>query len=215
MFNIEKYDVRNEYVIDLHSRAEKLIRGKPVLRDVGSIDSIVHHQTGCTFGVSPAMVKKYGGNARLAQFMRAKRVHAHVTSFDEGAVVLAYPLRHYVYHGNGSNPRSLGLENEGLFNGAPGGKNSEPSDLSIETGRVAMTWMVEEAAREGIELRWQHAHRQYSISRRGDPGHRYWQAVAIDHGEKVLGLRFQPDLTDRRGRPIPEVWDPRQVGVAY
>lgn len=213
MSAVRCYDVRAEHVVDPHSGAEKLVRGKVVIRRPEDIDSICLHQTAVTFGVHASQVRAAKGDRELAQFMRAKRVHAHVTAFDEGAFVAAYPLRHYVRHGNGANARSIGLEIEGLFNGVPGGKRSEPSGLLIEAARAACAWIVEAAQAEGITIRYVLAHRQYSSSRGSDPGWAIWQRVAIEHCEHGLGLRSIPGLTDRTGRPIPVAWDPRQAAA--
>jgi hypothetical protein len=125
---------------------------------------------------------------------------------------LAYPILAYVYHGNAGSGRSIGIESEGVFNGAPGGPKGEPSDLLIETTRAACTFAVAQAAQEGALIRYYAAHRQHAASRRGDPGWRLWQAVYIDHCERKLGLRLSEETT-RDGRPIPASWDARQAAA--
>lgn len=208
------YDVRSEYRYDPTDTAEKLFRGKVVQRDPKRIVNLCLHQTAVTFGVSASQIKAAGGDAQLAQFMRAKRVNAHCTVFDEGAAVLAYPLRNYVQHGNGANATSIGIEIEGLYNGLPGGERPEPTEVTIQTARDACSWIVSEAAKEGIAILGVVAHRQYSGDRRADPGWAIWQRIAIEHCEHVLGLSPMPTLTDRKGRPIPREWDARQ-SAAY
>lgn len=211
-------DVRNQQTPSGPPGACKLRRGRMIMRDPATIDAICLHQTAVTFGASPAAIRMQGGDAAMAQFMRAKKVHAHVTAFDEGVFVPAYPLRGYVWHGNGANARSIGLEIEGYFNGQPGGvlngnplvRRDEPSDLLIQTARSACTWIVEAAKAEGITIRHVVAHRQYDSSRRSDPGWAIWQRVALEHCERALGLTSIPDLTDRDGKPIPTSWDARQ-----
>ena len=211
MTAIQFFDVRSEYEYDPTDKAEKLYKGKVVVRDPKTIDSICLHQTAVTFGVTASMVKAAGGDPALAQFMRAKRVNAHVTAFDEGAFVLAYPLRNFVYHGNGANTRSIGLEIEGRFNGQPGGEYSEPTDLVIEAACAAVEQIISEATKEGILLRHIIAHRQYSSSRQGDPGWRLWQKVAVEFAEKKCGLMPIPMLAEGGGRAIPKIWDGRQT----
>lgn len=215
-------DIRKQQTPSGPPGAGKLdARGVLVLRDRAKIDAICLHQTAVTFGVSPAAMRKQGGDAAMAQFMRAKNVHAHVTAFDEGVFVPAYPLRSYVWHGNGSNARSIGLEIEGFFNGEPGGRTNfpkdkprtEPAELLLQTAREACTWIVNAARDEGITIRYVVAHRQYAASRRSDPGWRIWQEVAIAHCERVLGLATLPTLVDRDGRSIPRAWDGRQQGI--
>ena len=189
--------------------------GNMVMRKASDIDTLVAHQTACTFGVSAQQIKAARGDEHLAQFMRAKEVHAHVTTFDEGTFVFAYPFRAYVYHGNGSNSYSIGKEDEGYFKGSPDDKTvgrGEPSDLLIETSRACAKAIVEEAAKEGITLRYYEAHRQHAKSRRADPGHRPWKAVYVDYVEPVLGLKPRPEHVTRDGLVIPSIWDNRQQG---
>lgn len=191
-------------------RCGTIRNGALVLRDPKEIDAITLHQTGVWFGVSAQQRLAAGGDEALARHRRALRVHAHVTAFRDGVVVPAYPLRAYVWHGNGANGRSIGLEIEGLYNGAPGGKHDEPTPTVIAGAREAVRWIVDEAAKEGIAIRYMLAHRQYSKSRRPDPGWTLWQEVGL-WAERELGLFTLPDLTDRDGLPIPKTWDARQV----
>jgi hypothetical protein len=214
-------DLRSQQTPSGPPNAGKLYRGRLVHRKPIEIDSICLHQTAVTFGVSPAAIRKQGGDAAMAQFMRAKGVHAHVTAFDEGVFVPAYPLRAYVWHGNGANSRSIGLEIEGFFNGEPGGKSNgdpdkprtEPSDLLIQTAREACTWIVNACAEEGIVIKHVLAHRQYASSRRSDPGWAIWQRVAIEHCERALRLTSIPDLRKGDGKAIPTSWDHRQTAA--
>lgn len=194
----------------------KLRRGKMVIRDPATVDTILGHQTAVTFGVSKEQIRRAGGDAMLAQFMRARNVHAHCTAFDEGTYALAYPVLAYVYHGNLGSGRSVALESEGLFNGYPNDKRNrgEPSDLLIETSRAACTMLVDECAKLGATIRFYDAHRKHASSRRGDPGWKLWHAVYVDHCERRLGLQPLRGTT-RTGKPIPESWDAREVGIPY
>lgn len=190
--------------------AGKIVGGRLVTREPLAVDSICLHQMACTLGASTAAIQAAKGDKDLARHRRALNVHAHVSAFIDGTIVLAYPLRAYVYHGNGSNLRSIGIECEGLYNGLPGNPGAEPSDALIEAARLACTTVVSEAAKEGVKIRHVLAHRQYAASRRADPGWAIWQKVAIEHCERVLGLTPLPTLTDRDGRAIPTAWDARQ-----
>lgn len=181
----------------------KLSKGRMVMRDPKDVDTLGLHQTGCVFGVKPYQVKAAGGDALLAQFLRAKNVHAHVTAFDEGTFAPSYPLLAYVNHGNGMNPYSIALEGEGFFNGMPGGKRGEPSDLLIDTMRAACLWIVENAAKEGAVIRYAEAHRQHSATRAGDPGHGIWKPVVMEYCVPKLGMQIRPMKTTRDGLPIP------------
>jgi len=51
------------------------------------------------------------------------------------------------------------------------------------------------------------AHRNYSGSRRNDPGESIWKAVAL-WAVPVLGLCVDHDVARNGGRPIPQEWDP-------
>lgn len=134
--------------------------------------------------------------------------------------MLGIPFLYRGLHANALNAPSLGLEVEGRYPGlasGPRGAWDILDELTIETARAALTWLVEAAAAEGIEIRYLYAHRQSSSMRRGDPGELVWRAVALEHGRQVLGLRTAPARTwdspsAGRGRPIPLEWDPSGVG---
>lgn len=191
--------------------AGKVVNGKLVMRDPKDVNSLCLHQMAVTLGAAPYQVQAAKGDKDLARHLRALGVHAHVSAFTDGTVVLAYPLRAYVYHGNSANSRSIGIECEGLYNGLQGGKGAEPSETLLAAARLACTTVVELAKAEGIVIKHVVAHRQYAASRRADPGWSIWHHVAVEHCEKVLGLTPLPTLTDRDGLPIPSAWDSRQA----
>ncbi len=191
----------------------KIRGGQLVERDPSTIDAICLHQTAVVFGASQGAIRAANGDKDLARHRRALGVHAHVTAFTDGTFVPAYPLRAYVYHGNGANSRSIGLEIEGHYNGIPGGALPEPTAGTVQAAREACTWLLEAARAEGITLRYYLAHRQYSVSRRSDPGWYLWRAVGVDWCEARLGLQPLPTLVDRDGYPIPKTWDNRQGGA--
>lgn len=191
--------------------AGKVTGGRLAIREPLAVDAICLHQMACTLGASTAAINAAKGDKDLARHRRALNVHAHVSAFVDGTVVLAYPLRAYVYHGNGANARSVGLECEGLYNGLPGGSGAEPPESLILAAREACSAIVTECAREGATIRHYVAHRQYAASRRADPGWAIWQRVGVEHCERVLGLTPLLTLTDRDGRPIPSSWDRRST----
>lgn len=194
------------------AKCGKLSGGRLVMRDPASIDAVCLHQTAKFYGVAPYQVQAAKGDRALAKHRRGLNVHAHVTSWNDGAFTAAYPLRAYVHHGNGANSRSLGLEIEGHYDGIPGGKLGDPTDLTIATAREALRWLVEAARAEGMPIRHILAHRQYSSSRRSDPGWKIWRDVGV-WSEEALGLTPLPTLTDRDGAAIPKAWDSRQVAA--
>lgn len=183
----------------------RIVAGKLAMRDPSTVDAICLHQTGVWFGVSREQRLAAGGDESLARHRRALKIHAHATTFRDGVTVAAYPLLAYVWHGNGANARSIGLEVEGLYNGAPGGKYDEPTPEVIRGALDAVRWLVGAAKADGATIRYIVAHRQYSRSRRADPGWSLWRGVAMS-----CGLEMLPDLTDRDGAPIPGTWDPSQ-----
>jgi N-acetyl-anhydromuramyl-L-alanine amidase AmpD len=193
-----------------HALRRAVIAGRPVQRvverDPATIDGVVIHQTACVFGKKRSQPDRYH---------RALGVACHALAFNDGTSVLANPLAWLVYHGNGFNSRSLGLEIEGRFPGLVG----KPSTLAAEpetpcdavviaAAADALRWLVEEGRAEGMPLRYVWAHRQSSPTRRSDPGEAPWVALLPTFAE--LGLEVQPALVlnskSGAGRPIPEAW---------
>lgn len=204
----------------------RIRNGKTVMRDPGDVTTIVLHQTACEFGVGKALLKQAGGDEELGQRLRTAKVACHALAFREGWVVGMRPLRSFVHHANGANPFSLGLEVEGLYSGltddpktapnearrtigGPAHRWSGPPDvLTIETMRAAIAWLVEQGRREGMPIRFITAHRQFSPTRRPDPGEELWRAGVLEYAVPVLGLEPRNDFVLGRGRPIPSAWDP-------
>jgi hypothetical protein len=201
----------------------RIIRGKTVMRDPSTITTVVLHQTACEFGVSAASARANG--EELGQRLRTAKVACHALAFREGWVVAMRPLRSFVHHANKANPYSLGLEIEGLYSGladdpatAPNEArrtvwnmdrwSGPPDELTVETARAALCWLVEQGRAEGMPIEWVDAHRQSSRTRRSDPGEELWKAVVVDYARPKLGLRTRPDFTIGPGRPIPRAWDP-------
>lgn len=195
-----------------------------VERNPEDVDTIVVHQTACTFGKAPDQPTRHH---------RALRVACHNLAFSDGVVVRANPLPWYVNHGNGFNARSLGLEIEGSFPGLlddPDTPTREDlathwgddanitplTDLLVETACLAIGDLVKRAGEWGAEIRYIVAHRQSSSTRRSDPGEEIWRRVVLGWAVPELGLQTQPALALGRGRkagrPIPEAWDPDGVG---
>lgn len=203
----------------------KIKRGKVVERNPRDVDSITIHQTACTFGKRPDQPTRYH---------RAMGVACHALAFKDGVVAFPNPLAWWVYHGNGFNPRALGLEVEASVPGIPDdpstpkredllshfgddGKITPVTDLMVETACVALYELVKRAEAWGATIRYIHAHRQSSSQRRSDPGWELWARVVLEYAVPSLGLQTQEDLVlgkgDKRGYAIPKDWDPiRGVG---
>ena len=184
---------------------KRTLLGRAVVRDPKTVTGVTLHQTACRFDVTKANVIRHGGEAQ-ARRRRALDVAAHMTCFQQGDAVLAYPMLWYVYHGNTLNASTFGLELEGLFDG----DSYEPRgfDKLIEAGREGLKVLVDEGRKLGCPIEFLYAHRQVSSSRRADPGAMLWREVGIEYGVKVLKLKVNNDFARDGGRPIPHVWDP-------
>ena len=204
-------------------RKHEVVNGKVRVRRAKDIDGIVLHQTACTFGPSDDAERRNE---------RAFGVACHALAFRDGTVVLPNPLRWMVWHGNGFNERSLGVEVEGLLPGlmddpktAPREDyqstwNGKPDDVTyrlVRTAREAVRQLVELGREEGMPIQYIWAHRQSSGTRRSDPGEELWRKVVLQYAVQVLGLKTEPALllpskSSGKGRPIPKAWDPDGVG---
>lgn len=226
-----RYDISG--VIDLTTqqtmppgRPEKyMMRGKQVVvRDPTKVTGIVVHQTACEFGVSKRQIEEAGGDPVLAKHRRALNIAAHVTAFMTGKAVYANQLPWYVYHGNGFNAYTYGLEIEGLYCGLKGNLRTvagDPKDVTkltratIDAARTGITFLYERGRMLGSPLEWVYAHRQSSSTRRSDPGQEIWEEVVLKYAVPVLGLKVNNDLVlpasnpkNGPGYPIPREWDP-------
>jgi len=214
--NPPPYKVRDGKKINIAQTA----RGKVVVRRPSDITGIGIHQTACVFG--PAGASKADQRHR-----RALNVPCHALAFRDGTFVTAFPLEWYVYHGNELNAFSLGLEIEGHYPGLPDdprtparedikttwkGKATPFDDLTVETSREALRYLVEEGRSRGMPIEWIWAHRQTNGSKPSDPGWEIWKHVVLDYGVPTLGLRTQPNQTWRDGKPIPAQWEPGATG---
>lgn len=201
-------------------KKHKIRNGKVVRRDMKDVDGIVLHQTAVWYGVSKNQIRNADGDKHEALHRRGLRVACHAIAFggekagidDCGHAIATNPLEWYVYHGNGLNDRSLGLEIEGKYPGLIGSKGDVASDKIIKAACDALKYLVEEGRRQGAPIKYLWAHRQSSSTRRADPGEELWKKVGLEYGVKVLGLETQPHKTWGKGRPIPLEWDPDGKG---
>lgn len=196
-------------------KKHKMAAGKVVKRDPKRITGITLHQCAVFFGVA-----KNAKDRHAALHERGLGIGCHVWAVDGqgaglecGHVVVCNPLDWWVYHGNGLNEFSLGLEVDGLYPGLVSQTGKRPTDRIIETSRLALRWMVEEGRRLGMPIEHIWAHRQASDTRRADPGEALWRALVVDYAVPVLGLRTHPADVLGKGAPIPAAWDPEGVGA--
>lgn len=200
----------------------KVVGGKTLVRKMADISSVCFHQTACVFGPLDEPERRW---------RRALRIPAHVVAFRDGVFAQSAPLSWFLYHGNGVNGFSFGLELEGQYPGLlddpftpvredektfwPSG-SAKPTPLhpeALETFRAATRWLIEEGRRQGAPLKYALAHRQANGQKPSDPGQEIWQRVVIETACKEMGLEPRPGMTWGDGKTIPKAWDPeRGVG---
>lgn len=195
----------------------KIVGGKVFERDPATVRGIVLHQTAVRFGAGVDAVRAAEGDEKLARWRRALGVACHALAFTDRKAVIACPLPWLVWHGNGLNNASLGLEVEGHYAGVETASSSasfdQLTDDTIVAARTALWWLMTEGRRIGMPIEYVWAHRQSSGTRRSDPGQAIWHAVVVEYARPVLGLRTEVGKRWRSkrsgsGRTIPHMWDP-------
>lgn len=187
-------------------------KGRVIVRDPKTIDTVCMHQTACVFGPLADPPTRH---------RRALKIASHATAFNDGVAVLQTPVRWYVNGGGRWNKRAVHLEGEGHFPGVPddpttphrediasvwGNKPTTWDDAIRDTMMEALCWLVEEARAEGCPIEWIVAHRQSAKTRRSDPGHDVWRDIVLGYAVPVLGLKTRPSIVLGDGRPIPKLW---------
>jgi peptidoglycan hydrolase-like protein with peptidoglycan-binding domain len=168
------------------------------------LTGICLHQTACVLGETPA---------------RWFSVPVQVGITRAGKALLLNPLESLLWHGNGFNVDTVGIEIDGHYAGIEGDLRTywrpasephrKPLDVSapqLTATRDAIRWICAEVARHGGRIQKLYAHRQSSGSRRSDPGSALWQGVAV-WARETLGLETPLGETRGSGRAIPREWD--------
>jgi N-acetyl-anhydromuramyl-L-alanine amidase AmpD len=170
------------------------------------VTGVCLHQTACLLGERPA---------------RWDTVGAHLGITRGGQVILLHPFDRVVWHGNGFNAQTVGIEIDGLYAGLEGVPRTvwnDPStphreqgmdlpEVQADAARQVIRWICAEVEANGGKVSALVAHRQSSESRQSDPGSAIWQRVALPIAAE-LGLSDGGDgfkLGD--GRAIPREWD--------
>lgn len=182
------------------------------LRTWNDIWGVTFHQCGCLLGDRPG---------------RWDTLRAHIGVTRDGTVIIVNPLERIIYHGNGLNSRTIGIEIDGLHEGllgvrrtAPGDAGPHPlTDLQVRAcDEILFPWLVGKFEANGGVWRNIHAHRQSSPTRRADPGSEIWQRIAMPWIERLHakggdwgsaqdgGPDFTMNTSKGRGRPIPRDW---------
>lgn len=217
--DVKLYDLRGEQTNPpAQAKKFKISSGLVVERNPAAINAITVHQTAVEYGVAQYQIDAAGGDAELALARRALAVACHVMAFRKGFITWANPLKWYVYHGNGFNAHSLGIEIDGNYAGLKGGSTwngkaaTTPTPELIKAARAGVELLVREGRAAGMPIEYVHAHRQSSATRRSDPGEELWRAVVLDFAVPVLGLKTEPARVVGDGRSIPKDWDQSGVG---
>ncbi len=177
------------------------------------ITGVTLHQTACIFGERP---------------QRWNSVSAHLGVTRAGQALWMHDFEKIVWHANGFNASTIGIEMEGTYAGVEGDDRTfwrpadepdrqpqTPTAELVESAKATIRWVCREVARHGGRVEKLVAHRQASDQRQSDPGSALWQRVAMPlHTELGLtdgGLAYKVG----RGYAIPERWDASRVGVKY
>lgn len=214
--NYKLYDLRKEQ--SSPSPKSRVRGGKTVVRNPAAVTGIVIHQTAVKYGVADYQVAASGGDRELALARRSLGVACHVMAFHDGFVAWSNELERYIYHGNGYNSYTLGIEIDGNYPGLIGGATwngklaTEVTETIVAAACNGIRLLVEEGRKLGMPLNNVYAHRQSSSSRRSDPGEELWNRVVLEYVVPVLGLIPHPTEIIGDGRAIPPEWDPSGVG---
>ncbi len=176
------------------------------------------HQTACPLHAS-------------TDIARCDHIGAHYVVYPDGRVFKLHDIERIIWHGNGWNGRTIGIEIDGLFAGVEGVPATvwrDPTSPHLATNSVTPAQVTsvraiilsdrESIIRHGGKPEVIVAHRQSSSSRRDDPGSKVWQDIAIpllselglDDGGPGFAI---PDGFG--GMPIPVEWDPTRTGYHY
>lgn len=167
------------------------------------ITGVTLHQTACVLGERPG---------------RWDSVGAHLGVTRAGMLPWLHDFDRIVWHGNGFNRRTIGIEIDGMFPGVIGRKDTawhgemmEPTDAQIDATIRAVRWIDATVTAHGGKLRYVLAHRQSSATRLPDPGEGVWKRAALplmaELGLSDGGDGFKVD----DGAPIPREWDERRT----
>ena len=196
-------------------------------RPLNKIVGVTLHQTACVIG---------------EKITKWHNVACHIAITREGKIIYNNDFIKKVWHGNGFNTKTIGIEIDGHFAGLEEQndagewvadmksywrpKNSKRlpvsiTDAQIEACKEAIRWVKRVVDAAGGDFKYILAHRQSSPSRVSDPGQKTWRLVAVPLMEE-LGMvdggddYYIMDSKKRAGKPIPEAWDPeRHAGVSY
>lgn len=198
-------------------------------RPLSAIKGITLHQTATVLGEDPK---------------RWYNVACHIAITRAGKIIYNNDFTKVVWHGNGFNSSTIGIEIDGHFAGIesldpktgiwtpdlstywrpasdPDRKPVSVTFAQVEACKQAIRWIRRLVESGGGRLTHLLAHRQSSPSRISDPGEKIWRLIAVPMLEELSmtdgGADYWIlDSKGRPGKPLPEQWDPkRHPGVKY
>jgi len=178
----------------------ELNKGSTRERDMGKVSHIMLHQTACRLGLKPE---------------RYYDVACHCAVLYDGTVLYVNNLKHYVWHGNGFNNFSVGIEIDGHFAGIEGDKRTiwkgggRTHDLTpeqIQGVKNLLLWLVGQGVALGGGFTNLVCHRQGSDQRQGDPGSAVYEAI-VPWARETLGFQVPWYETLGSGLYLPRQWE--------
>lgn len=202
--------VAPEHFFDIRTTANRKNDHGP--RSWKAITGTCLHQTACVFANNPERMVNVGAHIVVA----------------EANVYLLHDFDRIIWHGNGWNNGTVGVEVNGLFAGIQGRPETVWNDpdtskrdvaspltqVTLDTTKSVVRWIYRVIARHGGKMNALVAHRQASKSRQSDPGSGIWKGAALPLMEE-LGVSDGGIGFILGGYAIPEDWDPRCKGIKY
>jgi len=188
------FDVRTKH---------RVYHGSANLKGWDRVKGIVLHQTACRIG---------------DKVERWYPVTCHFGITPGGKAILNNDLNRTMYHANGLNGTTVGIEIDGNYYGIDGKENTfwaaggGPHHLTqeqIDAAKDAIRFIVREVESNGGKIEAVFAHRQSSNQRQGDPGSEIWKQIGLWAQDE--GLNNNPGFTVGSGMPLPVDWDHRSV----
>lgn len=188
-------------------------------RDWKKVTGITLHQTAVQFGDRPK---------------RLLNVPVHGATLPGGDIVLLHDPTDYMWHAGRLNRtdvgievscRATGLEEQAKTLWLPKkdkhlkgeerlALESPATDKQIESTKKLVRYYVDLVSKNGGKIKYIHAHRQSSKSRRSDPGERVWREVG-EWAKQELGLSDGGPGWTKGGIPLPDEWTGESNGIKY
>ncbi len=192
------------------------VRGSRAYPD---IDTVVLHQCGVWMSDTPKRFRRLRAHMGVLRDGHCLFNAATETETRGPTIVLVHDLNAYLWHANGLNKQSVGIEVNGHYLGTTRhvgrpGRESGPPGHQLESTRESVRFVCDMVKAHGGQIRNILPHRVASMTRRSDPGEVIWGAVGL-WAQTELGLSDGGPGFEAGGRPIPEEWDPRYAGEEY